>query len=138
MGSSEILELLRKDKIFQLHNSEILSSLKIPSYRKISYDVTVRLYSVLWRHDLFFTPFFNSGIPDLPQFPFFVINIKVFSCLRLRIKWLILLTIYPFQRWLLLTSLVNFTVNIFHQKLKCQWNSIFLSKKVFLAVNDSY
>ena len=72
--NSGILLLLNKDKIFDLHNSEILFSLKIPSYKKLMknydvtfYDFTIWLNSVLRRHNTklgFLTLFSNSGIPD--------------------------------------------------------------------------
>ena len=62
----------------------------------------------------------------------FVIDIKIFSCLRLRIKWPMLLTTYLFQPWLLATSFLDFTLSLFHQKAKMSVNlNIFIKRGVF-------
>ena len=63
--------LLTKDKIFELHNSDILSSLKTMSYEKLV---------MTSQFDL--TPFSNSRIPDLSQYPFFLHRHKSFQMLE--------------------------------------------------------
>ena len=57
---SVFLLLLNKDKIFGLLNSEILFSLKIPSYKKL----ITRFYDVILRNSFFLTRLSNSRIPD--------------------------------------------------------------------------
>ena len=92
-----ILELLRKDKTSQLCDSEILSSVKIPSYENLAmtsqFDLT-QFYDVIICDSVFLLRFLTREFEISPHFFFFfVIDIKIFSCLRLRIKWLMLLTI---------------------------------------------
>ena len=96
LHNSGILELLRKDKTSQLCNSEILSSLKIPSYKKLAmtsqFDLN-RFHDVIICNSVFLLRFLTREFQISLNFHFFVIDIKTFSCLRLRIKWLMFLAI---------------------------------------------
>ena len=89
----------------------------------------------------FFTPFSSSGIPHLPQYPFFFHKHKSFQLLETQNQLanvannlsIPALVASNFFSWF-----YSFFILHLIRKPKCQWNSMFLSKEVFLSLNDCY
>ena len=95
------------------------------------FDLT-RFHDFIIRKSVFLLCFLTREFQISLNIHSFVIDIKIFSCLRLRIKWPMLLTTYLFQPWLLATSFLDFTLSLFHQKAKMSVNlNIFIKRGVF-------